>query len=142
MMKRIAVWFIETLSEALLLGVALALLLGYDPHEFLKAVSIYSAGIIMVSVSSGYLITTIIARAVWKGRTLWSYSVIAIVLFFTHFEIINLALGPGGAFEPSLRLRVRVAGACIVCVCTVAGTFALRKWTPTRSGLAGVPSGG
>jgi len=36
MMKRIAVWFIETSSEVLLLGVVLTLQLGHDRHEFLK----------------------------------------------------------------------------------------------------------
>src|SRR4051794_39837679 len=41
MMKRIAVWFIETCLEVLLLGLVLTLLLGYDQHAFLKDVLIY-----------------------------------------------------------------------------------------------------
>jgi hypothetical protein len=128
MMKRIAVWFIETSSEALLLGLVLTLLLGHDQHAFMKDVFIYSSGISLLFFSTGFLITTLIARAVWRGWRPWLYPVVATALFFVHFEIMNL--GVGGAFEPPARLRIRVAGACIVFVCTLAGTFALRKWAP------------
>jgi hypothetical protein len=127
MMKRIAVWFIETSSEVLLLGVVLTLLLGHDQHEFLKDVLLYGSGIGLLFFSTGYLLTTVAVRAFWKGRSLWLYPAIATVLFVIHFEIMNM--GVGGAFEPSTRLRVRVAGACIVLACTFVGSLALRQWT-------------
>jgi hypothetical protein len=124
-LKRLAAWFIETSSEVFLLGLVLTVLAGYDQHAFLKDLSIYSSGIVLLSFTTGYLLSTVIARIFWRGRTLWSYPVIATVLFFIHFEIMNTGLG--GAFEPSTRLRVRATGACIVFACTLAGTFALRK---------------
>jgi hypothetical protein len=34
--KRLTVWLIETWLEALLLALGLSLLLGHDPHAFLK----------------------------------------------------------------------------------------------------------
>ncbi len=127
MMKRIAVWFIETASEVLLLGLVLTLLLGHDQHAFSKDVLIYSSGICLLFFSTGYLLTTGIVRSVWKGRRSWLYPAVAVVLFFAHFEIMNF--GVRGAFEPSTRLRVRVAGACIVFICTLVGSLALRRWT-------------
>jgi hypothetical protein len=133
-LKRLAAWFVETCAEVLLLGFVLTVLLGHDQHAFFKDLSIYSSGIILLFVTTGYLISTIVVRAVWRGRTLWSYPAIATVLFFIHFEIMNAGLG--GAFEPSARARIRAAGACIVFACTLAGTFALRKWAPAHSKLA------
>ena len=131
-MKRVAVWFIETCFEVLLLGLVLTLLLGHDQHAFLKDVLIYSSGISLLFFSTGYLLTTVVVRAVWKGRRAWLYPAVAVALFFIHFEIMNLEVR--GAFDPSTRLRVRVAGASIVLVCTVVGTLALRRWTAKGNG--------
>ena len=124
--KRLVVWFVETSSVALLLGLVLAVLLGYDQHAFLKDVSIYAAGIALLFLSTGYLLTTIVVRTLWRGRPLWSYSAIATALFLFHFEIMNVSLG--GAFDPSDRVRIRAAGACIAFACTFGGTLVLRKW--------------
>ena len=131
MMKRIAVWLIETVSEVLLLGLVLALLLGHDQHAFLKDVLIYSSGVSLLFFSTGFLLTTIIARAVWKTPKPWLYPVIATALFLIHFELMNM--GVRGAFEPPTRLRVLIAGACIVFACTFAGTIALRRWTAVHA---------
>jgi hypothetical protein len=125
-LRRLAVWFIETSSEVLLLGLVLTFLLGHDQHAFFKDLSIYSSGIVLLFFTTGYLLSTIVVRAAWRGRTLWSYPAIATVLFVVHFEIMNVGLG--GAFEPQGRIRVRVAGACIAFACTLAGTLALRNW--------------
>jgi intracellular septation protein A len=131
MMKRIVVWFIETCVEVLLLGLVLALLLGHDQHAFLKDVLIYSSGIGLMFFSTGYLLTTIVVRAVWKAPKLWLYPAVATALFFIHFEIMNVSVR--GAFEPPTRVRVRVAGACIVFACTFVGTVVLRRWNAMRA---------
>lgn len=127
MMKRIAVWFIETCFEILLLGLVLTLLLGHDQHEFLKDVLIYSSGVSLLFFSTGYLLTTIVVRAVWKGRRSWLYPAVATALYFIHFEIMNV--GVRGAFAPADRFRIRIIGAFVVLVCTSLGTLALRRWT-------------
>ena len=137
MIKRITVWFIETCLEILLLGLVLTLLLGHDQHAFVKDVFIYSAGISLLFFSTGYLLTTVIVRAVWKGRRSWLYPAVATALYFIHFEIMNF--GVRGAFEPSTRLHVRVFGACIVFACTLAGTLVLRRWTATGNDLRNPP---
>jgi hypothetical protein len=140
MIRRIVVWFIETVSEMLLLGIVLTVLLGHDPRTFLKDLSVYSSGVVLLFFTTGYLLTTIVVRVVWKGRALWVYPAIATGLFLIHFEIMNVSLG--GAFAPPDRLLIRAAGACIVILCTLAGTIALRKWAHARRDLAGAPSGG
>jgi hypothetical protein len=80
---------------------------------------------------TGYLLSTAVVRALWRGQTLWSYPAVAAVLFFIHFEIMNF--GVGGAYEPKDRLRIRVAGALIVIACTFVGTLLLRRWRGASS---------
>jgi hypothetical protein len=130
MMKRIAVWFIETCLEVLLLGLVLTLLLGHDQHAFLKDVLLYSSGVTLLFFSTGYLLTTIVVRAVWKGRRSWLYPAVATALFLIHFEIMSV--GVRGAFAPADRFCIRIAGAFVVLACTSLGTLALRgKTDPT-----------
>jgi hypothetical protein len=66
---------------------------------------------------TGYLLTTAISRAVWKGRTLWLYSTLAVVLFILHFELLNV--GIGCAFAPIDRLRIILAGICAAAITTL-----------------------
>ncbi len=120
----------------LLLGLVLTLLLGHDQHAFLKDVFIYSAGVSLLFFSTGYLLTTVIVRAVWKGRRSWLYPAVATALYFIHFEIMNV--GVRGAFAPADRFRIRIIGAFVVLVCTSLGTLALRKWTSGRTESAAV----
>jgi hypothetical protein len=124
------VWFIVTSLEVVLLGLVLALLMGHDQHAFFKDLSIYCSGIILLFFSTGYLLSTGFFRSFGVCRHGWSP--VATALFFIHFEIMNVGLG--GAFEPSPSF-VQMPG-CIVFACTLAGTFALRKWA------SGVPKKG
>ena len=55
MTKRVVVWFIETLSETLLLGIVLAVLLSHDPSAFFRDLSVYSCGIALLFFTTGYL---------------------------------------------------------------------------------------
>jgi hypothetical protein len=140
LLKRLIVWFIETSLEDALLGVVLVSLFGCDQHAYGKCLAVNFVWLGTMFFSAGYLLTTGIARAIWRGRDVWPYSVVATVLFFIHFEILNYAAG--GAFDPAKRSVIRVVGACIVFACTLAGTFALRNWTPARSRLAEPQAGG
>ncbi len=126
MIKRLTIWTSETALEVILIGLVLAVLLGHDQNAFAKDVVIYSSGILLLFFTTGYLLTTIIARAFWKGKNLWLYPCIAVALFFLHFEIMNVGLG--GAFEPADRFRIRIAGAVVVFICTFVGTLLLRRW--------------
>ena len=139
-LKRLLVWFIETSLEGALLAVVLVRLFGCDQHPYGKCLAVNFVWIGTMFFSTGYLLSTGIARAMWRGRSMWIYSVVATVLFFIHFEILNYAAG--GAFDPAKRSVIRVAGACIVFACTLAGTFALRKWGPARSNFVDAPNGG
>jgi hypothetical protein len=117
--------------QAFLLSLFLIALLGYDRNEFGKALYIYFAGITWMFFSTGYLLTTGVSRAIWKGRKIWSYPVIAAILYSIHFEILNLEAG--GAFEPPDRIRIRVAGACIAFACAHSGSYGLQWWTRAGS---------
>ncbi len=138
-LKRLCVWFFETVVEAVLLGIVIAVLLGYDQNAFIKDVLIYSTSVGLMFFTTGYLLSTVFVRASWRGLTLWSYPAIATVLFLIHFEIMNV--GVGGAFEPKDRLHIRVVGVCIAFASTLAGTIVLRKWAPMRTKFAEAASG-
>lgn len=124
MIKRLTTWLLEIVFEILFLGVFLALS-GHDPNEFITAVFGYGAGILMMFFATGYLFTTMIARALWKGKSLWLYPCAAVVLFFFHFEIMSIAVG--GAFDSVNRLRIRMVGVVVVLLCTSIGSVAMER---------------
>jgi len=117
--KRLAVWLLETLSEAVLLSVLLFVLGGRGPAgDFLF---ILMGTIVVFMWGYGYLFTTAIFGVVWRGRRWWLYPSSAAVLFLTHLHFY--ATG----WASSLRLLTQVFGACIVFACTVAGNWLLRR---------------
>lgn len=125
-LKRLCVWFIETVSEAFFLGILLGVLFGYDHNALVKSILTLSIAISYMFFVTGYLLSTAVVRALWKGQTLWSYPATATILFFIHFEIMNV--GVGGAYEPKDRLRILIIGAFIAFACTFVGTLLLRRW--------------
>jgi hypothetical protein len=129
-LKRLAIWLLEVVLEAFLLSVVLVCLLGDDQHKYAKDLTVSFVWIGSMFFSTGYLFTTAIARAVWRGRTVLLYPVVAVLLFLVHFEILNYSAG--GVFDIQKRVVIRVAGVCIVLACTFAGNLTLRKWTVER----------
>lgn len=125
-LKRLVVWLFEALFEALLLGSVLISLFGYDQHAFGKDLLIYADAILLMFFGTCYLLSTAIFRAAWRGQGLWSYPVVATVLFFIHFEILNI--GIGGAFDQAQRPRILAAGMSIAFACTLTGSYVLRRW--------------
>lgn len=125
-LKRLVVWLVEVAIEALSLGLFLVVIFGHDPHSLGKDVLFFAVAIAWMFFMTGYLLTTAISRVLWKHSRLWTYPVLAMALFLIHFEI--LSAGVGGAFAPSDRLRIRLAGAFIVFACTFAGSWAIRLW--------------
>jgi hypothetical protein len=129
-LKRLTIWAAEIISQAVLLGLLLIGFYGYDQHAFGKGLLRYAIAILFMFFMTGYLATTSISRTVWRGQKLWLYSVIATTLFLIHFEVLNV--GVGGAFRPRDRVRIRIAGACIAFLSTLAGTAVLQMWTVLR----------
>src|SRR3954452_5495606 len=114
-LKRLVVWFVETSSEAVLLGLALIGFFGYDQHAFGRSFGLYVSGILLVTFTTGYLLTTAIARGAWIARQWWSYSAVAVALFLVHSQIFFVLSGGSTRAE---KLSMQIAGACIVFACT------------------------
>ena len=129
LIKRLAVWLLETSLEVLLMGLALIALLGYDQHAFGRSLLAYTSGIVLFSFTTGYLLTTVVARGVWRGQRWWSYSALAVVLFLIHSEIFFKI--SGGSTRPE-QFSMQTAGVLVVFVSTVAGSWVLRRWTADR----------
>ena len=75
--------------------------------------------------TSGYLLTTVIVRALWISVKVWAFPLVAAALFLIHFQIMNGAMG--GEWQPQIKMRIRVAGVVAVFGCTLLGSFGLRK---------------
>jgi hypothetical protein len=135
--KRLTIWLLEIILETALLGVVLVNLFGCDLHAYVKCLAVNFVWIGTLFFSTGYLFSTGVARAIWRGRNVWIYPMIATALFFVHFEILNYAAG--GAFDLAKRSVIRVAGACIVFTCTFLGSLALQRWVPLHSRLVKSP---
>jgi hypothetical protein len=125
-LKRLAVWLLEVGLQAILLGILLIGLYGYGKASFARSLMILVDSIFVMFLLTGYLLTTAISRAAWKGRTIWQYSIVAAVLFISHFELLNVGLG--GAFAPPDRKIVLITGTVIAFLTTLVGTIVLRQW--------------
>jgi hypothetical protein len=129
LIKRLAIWLLETLLEVVLLAPALMILFGHNPHAVGRSLVGYAAGIVLLSFTTGYLLTTAVARAAWRGQKWWSYSTLAVALFLIHSQIFFVI---SGGSTRSDRLLIQLAGSCVVFVCTFLGSLVLRRWTSAR----------
>jgi hypothetical protein len=129
-LKRLVVWFLETSCGALLLGLFLVVYFGPGRNGFIRDLLVAAGAIALLSVTTGYVLTTALFRSILSTQRLWLYPIVASILFFVHTQIFFVATG---AFTPSRRLLIRAAGASVVFACTFAGTFALQKWGSTST---------
>jgi hypothetical protein len=134
-LKRFLIWLVESSSEAILTGALLLIIahVGFrgesrGTDRVVHDVLVASVLVTMMFFSTGYLLTTIIARLFLPERKLL-YPCIAFALYVIHFEILNVAAG--GVFEPRERWVIRVVGACIAFMCTLGGNQILSKWKPS-----------
>ncbi len=132
-LKRLAVWLLETLGEATLLSGLLYVLAGTSfGHDFSRDLLFLFIGTSVVFMwGHRYLFTTVIFGVIWRSQRRWLYPTIAAALFAIHVQFY--ATG----WTVSLRLLTQFAGACIVFACTFLGNCLLRKWAQH----AGVPDG-
>jgi hypothetical protein len=126
--KRVVVWLLETVSEALLLSLFLVLSSGSsDPQRGyardLSAGVVGVAGIFMFG--SGYLLTSAILRLLWRNHALLIYALVAAALISTHLLIFFRIAG--GLTLPE-QTPIVLASACIAFVCTLVGGWLLQKW--------------
>jgi hypothetical protein len=125
--KRLAVWLLETSSEVFLLALALICFFGYDQHAFGRSLAFYISAIFLLSITTGYLLSTAVGRTAWRGQKLWPYSAVATALFLIHSQIFFVISGGSTRSE---KLSMQASGCCIVFVCTFLGSVVLRKWAP------------
>ncbi|MGE0887064.1 MAG: hypothetical protein AB7P14_26375 [Blastocatellales bacterium] len=128
-LKRLAVWLIETAVEAVLLSLFTVVWWGYsDPvnRGFLFQLFIWAWGIFTIfMLGSGYLLTTAILRVFWKSERLWTYSAASAALVLLHLQIFSLLTG--NEWLAGGELGIQVASACIVFTCTFIGGWILQK---------------
>jgi hypothetical protein len=124
-LKRLAVWLVETSCEALLLGLFFVVFYGPDERGFIRDLLLVAVAVALLFVTTGYGLTTAILRSVWSGQRLWLYPIVATIPFFIHSQIFFVVSGGSTSSE---KLLIRSAGACIVFACTFVGGCLLRKW--------------
>jgi len=130
--KRLLIWVMEVAGEALLLSFVLLGFSGLD-REFgiAREILAFVAAIGLMFFSTGYLLTTAIARVYMAPRLL--FSGVAVGLFEIHFLILSYAVG--GALQKTQRIAVQFSGGIVVFLWTLFGTWLLRRWDklPKRS---------
>ena|SRR5215468_9427343 len=131
-LKRLAVWLFEMALQALMLGLYLIVSHWPDENAFGKDLLFFFRTALFLLFTTGYLFSTAIVRAIWRGRGVWWHPIILATLFLVHFESLNIRAG--GAFEPPDRLRLRVGGTCIAFGCALVGGWLLRRWTRRDNG--------
>jgi hypothetical protein len=144
-LKRVAVWLVEQLPEAFLLGCLLAALVlriagqhaGLFPKgikDSLQVVSVLGVAVATILFMHGYYATKAVFGVLFRSNRPWLYPVIAAALFVIHCHITFLRAKPDLTPEArNMELPFVVAGACIVFTCAFAGGWFLRKWTRAES---------
>lgn len=132
-LKRLLLWFVESSCEAILTGTLLVAFahVQFGGHnrrddQLFQDLLLASVLVSVMFFSTGYLLTTIIARLFLNPERKYLYPCIAFALYVVHFEILNIETG--GMFGPSERWLVRVVGPCIAFACTLGGNLVLSKW--------------
>lgn len=125
--KRLAVWLLETLAAAVLLGILLFLLQGpfLGRSEHYAIVQIFAYAILTLSIfmwGSGYLLTTAAASVALRTWRLWLYPAVAAGLFVVHVEFF------AGGWTIEQKLPLQILGACGVFGCNLLGNFLARRW--------------
>jgi hypothetical protein len=124
-LKRVAVWLLETLCGCLLLGLFVEVSFVPVRQSFMSDVQWLAFVIGGMSITAGYALTSAIFRMAWNNQGSRMYPVVAGALFLIHSQIFFIA---AGGVNKSERWSIQAAGACVVFVCTFLGTIGLRKW--------------
>jgi hypothetical protein len=130
-LKRLAVWSIEILCEALLLMVFLTIVWREAGQSSLMddLLLAFWGTVFVFMVGSGFLLTTAIFGVFLRGQNPWVYPAIAAMLFIVHEQF----LFTGWKSPDASHLQTQAAGACIVFACTFLGGWFLRKWMQAGS---------
>jgi bacteriorhodopsin len=127
MLKRLAVWLIETLVQVPLLMALLMLLTepSSDDRWFNVRLTLFAVNVFMLG--SGYPITTGIVAILFRGRIRWLYPTIAALLFVVHEQFFLTGWAPP---EP-IHIQIQASGASLVFATTFLGGKYLQRWSET-----------
>jgi hypothetical protein len=140
-LKRLTVWFVETLCGVLLLGLLAATLMGHTEYGFARTFLFFAGGVILISGITGYALTTLICRLVWKRQKVLWYPAVAASLGIIHGLGFFVVADPGPRSGVLLGRSVwLMAGGLVIFVSTLAGSYFLRRWDqPSNMELVGSP---
>lgn len=131
-LKRLAVWLLERLAEAFLLGAllgALTVLSFANLIRLLPGVWVLPLAVGTVLFLHGYYVTTALFGIVWRSQRWWLYPAITATLFVIHTYIIFFRLKPDlSSSGRAIELPFEAGGASIVFACTFVGGWFLGKW--------------
>lgn len=128
-LKRIVVWLIEVLTEALLLGCLLGALVS-SKIGLLNGVIGSALALPVVLFLNWYYVTRALAGLASRSRNPWLYPAIVAVVFVVHMHLAFARLKSDlSPFGQAVELPFLVGGGCIVFVCALGGNRLMRKWT-------------
>ena len=128
-LKRLVVWLLEVLVEALLLGALLGALVLPNFVTLLPGVWALGFAVGVVLFLHGYYLTRVLFGVVWRSQRKRLYPAIAATFFIIHMHIAFVRLKPDmSLLGRATELPFLAGGACIVFACAFAGNWCLRKW--------------
>jgi len=135
-LKRLVVWLLEVLVEALLLGCLLGALV-LDKASLLQGVIASMLAVPVFLFLQGYYVTraffaVVFFADVWRSKVPWLYPMVAGAAFVAHVFSLFGQLHPDLSAEGrSTELPFLAGGACIVFACAFGGGWLLRMWAKT-----------
>lgn len=123
-LKRLAVWLLETLAAAILITVFLAIIWRKPGQtRFLEDLRLmFGLTFVLIMVATGYLLTMALVGVVWRSAIPWVYPMIAATLFILHVQFFV------DGWTAKEKFPVQIGGACIVFACCYCGNWFLNRW--------------
>ena len=142
-LKRLAVWLLERLAEACLLGGLLGYLLSLGSADerltlrhLIADFWVFGLAVAFILFLHGYYLTTALVGLLWRSAETWTYPIITPALFVFHTHVVFMHAGSD--FTPEARAMefpFELAGAGIVFFCALIGSSVLKRWTNSRSDM-------
>lgn len=128
-LKRLAIWLLERVIEAPLLGVLLAFLSGMRLSEYHRGAWIFGVLVAVFLFRYGYYFTTAIAGIVARRPGTRTYPLLITALYAAHMHFLFMQVGPDFTTEArAMELPLILAGSVIAFACSWFGNLLLDRW--------------
>lgn len=121
--RRLAIWFAEMVCQWLLIAGLPMVSFDYSRGLPTFEMKIIVVGTAFFMVASGYVMTTAVVGVFCRGKSLWLYPAVAVLLFVLHERFFFTVV-----WRTPFHIDLLVLGGCVVFLSTLGGNWLLRRW--------------